>query len=143
MTRATRAAIACVAWISLSPAVQADIPSPTRNACRGLTEGARCEYREGYDGQGVTTAGQCVTVTCRTPGANGTEYSCLECQPLASQAQSSRSFAQPVARGDGSEPASASNGNTSGRLWISMLLGVAALGGGIMLVARSSRTRRS
>jgi hypothetical protein len=44
--------------------------------------------------------------------------------------------------GGAAESAPAADGNGSGRLWISMLLGVAALGGGILLVARSARSPR-
>ena len=113
----------------------ADIPSPARDACSNKAAGDRCDPSNGT----VVVperAHQCVPSTCRSPGANGSEYVCLICAaaPAAQQRQFVRAtVAAPVP----AEPPK------SPRLWVALALGLIVLGVGAATIARTLRKRHS
>jgi hypothetical protein len=85
-----------------------------------------------------------VPVTCPTPQPPGLQYSCLDCEaPNATSLESTEREGAFVADRAAAQGDIAPAGSEDPqRLWISMLLGVLALGGGVTLVYRNARRRR-
>ena len=122
----------------------APVPRPSTGPCAGKAAGDVCEIAAS-SADSPSTVGQCVPTTCPTPQPPGLQYSCLDCE--ASSAAATGSL-QP-ASGFAADSAAAQGGGvpadsgSAQRVWISMLLGAIALGGGVMLLFRNARRRRN